>query len=281
MKTRWSYDSESRLCWQGQALVESLDLKSYSSAFYVYDLEYIAARAKAFVQHAPKSSKAFYALKANSHPEILKILRHNSFGLDVVSRGEIEKGLQAGFNGEEMIYSGVGKTRDEITFAIQKKIHQFNVESLPELSRLAEIAQKLGSTVSIALRVNPEVEVDTHPYIATGLRENKFGIEVRDLPDAVKILRASPHLQFVGLSMHIGSQLFDLKAIEDSVTKIIEVQTNLESLGFPAQRIDIGGGLGIHYDQDCEAEEHSLLLQYMKMVVSLSFGRFRRPTKTR
>lgn len=262
---RWQYNAENDLCWQGRKLTDLFVFSKYQKPTYFYDLNYLKTRAQTFLKSAPSNSKSFYALKANSNLEILKLLKSLGFGLDVVSQGEIERGLAAGFIGQDIIFSGVGKTAAEITFALQTKIHQFNVESLAELERIGKLSQKLNKPARIALRMNPEVPVETHPYIATGLRENKFGLDGQHLQQALQTLKSFPLLNFVGLSQHIGSQIFDLNAISDAIDKLMQLKDQAEKMGFPVKRIDIGGGIGIYYDQDDEKKEIQFIQDYMTL----------------
>lgn len=266
MSLRWHYDAENNLCWQTKPLNKLFQFSNYQKPTYVYDLSYLKRRGEFFLKSAPLKSKSFYALKANSNSEILKTLKTLGFGLDVVSQGEIERGLAVGFSASDIIFSGVGKTAAEISFAIKNKIHQFNVESLGELERIGNLSKKLQIPTNVAFRMNPEVAVETHPYIATGLRENKFGLNSEHLPEAIQILKSFPSLKFVGLSQHIGSQLFDLDATSEAIDKLLLMKLQAEKLGFSVQRLDIGGGIGIYYDQDCEEKELQFIQDYMNLV---------------
>ena len=172
-------------------------------------------------------------------------------GFDIVSGGELERVLRVGAHPTEVVFSGVGKTRQELTLALKLGIGCFNVESVAETRRLAEIAQQLSLTARVAIRVNPDIDVDTHPYIATGMRENKFGMPQNDaLELAVEIAHNMPSLQFMGLAYHIGSQLTELEPYGDSLDAILELRSRLLEAEVPCTSIDIGGGFGIRYHDE-------------------------------
>lgn len=205
------------------------------------------------------SSKIFYAMKANSFPEILSLFKQLGSGIDVVSAGEIQRAVQCGFSGKDIIFSGVGKSKSEIEFAIDAELYQLNVESLPELHRVAEISLRKKKSIPIVLRMNPNVDVKTHPYIATGLSENKFGIEISLWPEIKSLLKLHPQLQLLGLSLHLGSQMLEFSGFAAALrwAKDFFLQMKRE---FPTvHRFDVGGGLGILYEkQDFPAEEKFL-----------------------
>ncbi|HWU43447.1 MAG TPA: diaminopimelate decarboxylase [Bdellovibrio sp.] len=232
---------------------------NYMRPIYVYDLDFIQARF-AVMSQALKGVQLFYAIKANSNPEVLRCLKKAGAGVDVVSLGEIQRALENGFAPQDVVYSGVGKTRHEITEALKLEIYQINVESLPELSRIGEIAKALGKKASVALRLNPDIDIKTHPYIATGLRDNKFGMELSMIPELVACLKKySDSLQLVGVSLHLGSQMLEFSGYQEALEKLKKVFVELQK-DFPSlKKFDFGGGLGIFYDRwDLAAEEKAL-----------------------
>lgn len=269
----FSRNSKGELQFYGSPLLASVS--DGVEPAYVYHLGEIQKRAQFFKQCAEKylgsNIQIHYAMKANSHPQVLKTLMQAQIGLDVVSGGELEFGHQQGAKPEQIIFSGVGKTKKEITAAIQSKIFQINVESVPELQRVAEISRALSLPARIALRVNPNVDVKTHPHIATGLRENKFGIEIGDLPAAVEIIRKNSQLQWQGLSLHIGSQIFDFSSIKLAVEKLLQVQEQLVAQGFQFSTFDVGGGVGVDYTQNGE-KDFELLEKYFQTLQPLLKG---------
>lgn len=240
---------------------------NYMRPIYVYDLDFIAQRFKAMSQALP-NVRLFYALKANPHVQVLKKLKSLGAGADVVSLGEIKRALESGFSAQDIVYSGVGKTRHEITEALKLDINQINVESLPELVRIGEIAKSLGKKASVALRLNPDISIQTHPYIATGLKDNKFGIELSLLPELIDCLKTySQSVVLVGVSLHLGSQMLEFSGYQEALLRLKSAYLGLQK-EFPSlQRFDFGGGLGIFYDRvDLETEER-LLREYAKVTL--------------
>lgn len=266
---RWSYNTKGELQWLGRSVVDAIHAQSYKKPIYFYDLESIQFRAKFFKEQAPLGAEIFYAMKANSHPDILRTLDGVGIGMDVVSFGEVELALKAGVHPGKIIFSGVGKTKHEITQAIQLQIRQINVESLPELERIANISQEMKINVSVVLRVNPDVNVTTHPYIATGFRDNKFGIDQKQLEQAVHILKNNSFVKFKGFSQHIGSQIFNTSDFAEAFSKMIILEKQFRQQGLASEVLDVGGGLGIFYDQDDEAKERELCQKYMKSLMTI------------
>jgi len=191
-----------------------------------------------------------FAVKANSNIAVLRLLGDLGAGMDVVSGGEYARARAAGVPGERIVFSGVGKTREEMAQAIRGGIRQFNVESEPELDALSELAQSLGATVPIAVRVNPDVDAKTHAKIATGKSENKFGVPIARAREVYALAASLPGLQVVGIDMHIGSQLTDLEPFRQAYTKMAELCHALRADGHAITRLDLGGGLGIPYRRD-------------------------------
>ncbi len=230
----------------------------YDGPLYVYDGKHMTMRAKHLQSALPENTEIYYAVKANDHPEVLRLFIHLGLGMDVVSMGELKWSLQQGCPPSRIIFSGVGKTEKELHYALQVGVRQINVESIPELRRLDALTKKTGLVAPLGLRVNPDVDAKTHPYIATGLKNNKFGIEVEALAEADQILQKNTRLKFQGFSLHIGSQLVDLSACSEAFDKLILLIQQWKSKGYQFETLDAGGGLGIFYDRFDEAQELAL-----------------------
>ena len=235
--------------------------KKEKTPFYLYDLDGMRDRYRLFSKTV--KGEVFYAMKANNNLQVLKTFQKEGAGVDVVSGGEISRAEEAGFPPGKMIFSGVGKTKEEISTALQRKILQINVESLEELKATASIARNLKVKAPVALRINPNVDFKSHPYIKTGLTEHKFGIDVRQIPeilDFIKQRREDIGLQ--GLSQHIGSQIFDLKPVVESAERLKSLYETLRREGFPLKTLDIGGGLGVDYNSFGLEKDRLLLISF-------------------
>ncbi len=239
----------------------------YERPFYIYDLQGLRARAKLYRQSVA-TAKSFYAVKANTNREILRVLHEEGFGCDVVSGGELERALDAGFLPQQIVFSGVGKTLSEVRLAFERGIYQINAESVPELLRLQQIAAlKLSSSknpLRVALRYNPDVNVNTHKYISTGLKENKFGMADEELTEALLLFANGqfPDLTLVGLSMHLGSQIRELDSIQEGLRRLVQKTGDLQSRFSTIDTLDVGGGLGIDYHSDSFESELTMLKTY-------------------
>jgi diaminopimelate decarboxylase len=207
----------------------------------------LAEFSAAFAKHA---HLICYAVKANSNLAILQLLAKNNSGFDIVSQGELERVLIAGGRPEQIFFSGVGKSHDEISRALAVGIHCFNIESIAELMRLQEIAASQNKIASIALRINPDIPVQTHPHIATGLKENKFGLAYENFAEIILILKTCSHLRMVGLACHIGSQLLELEPFIAAIERLTPLLKQLQTQGFNLEHINIGGGLGVTYQNE-------------------------------
>ena len=188
-----------------------------------------------------------YAVKANSNLAVLSMLARIGSGFDIVSGGELERVLRAGGDPGRVVFSGVGKTEDEMRRALQLGIYCFNVESVPELERLDRVAGALDRQAPVSLRVNPDVDARTHPYIATGLKESKFGVAMPEAIEAYRLAANSRHLRVIGVDCHIGSQLTEMAPFADAVTRVMALVRDLASAGIELRHVDLGGGLGIRY----------------------------------
>ena len=191
-----------------------------------------------------------FAVKANSNLAVLNVLARLGSGFDIVSVGELERVLAAGGDPRRVIFSGVGKRVDEIRRAIEVDIRCFNVESEPELERIASVAAELDRRAPVSLRVNPDVDARSHPYISTGLRENKFGIDIHAAEAVYQRAAAMPHLDVVGIDCHIGSQLTELAPFLDALDRVLALADRLRAQGIDIAHLDLGGGLGIRYTDE-------------------------------
>lgn len=240
--------------------------KNYQKPVYVYDLNIVKERFRLF-QAALPGVQVYYAMKANSHPEILRCLHSLGCGADVVSGGEIRRAQECGFKASQIIYSGVGKSIQEIRQSLEMGLAQLNVESLPELRRIATLARERGKKASVVFRLNPDVDIETHPYIATGLHNNKFGMAFTDLPELKAVLAAHrDHLEFRGVSLHLGSQMHNLSGFRDALKLLRPLYEDLQKEFPSCDTFDVGGGLGVFYErQELEAEE-KLLRDYAEII---------------
>ncbi len=195
-----------------------------------------------------------YSVKANSNLSILSLFAKKGLGFDIVSGGELQRVIKAGGDMSKTVFSGVGKTDEEIEFALKNKIYCFNVESQGELNRIETIASSLDIRANISLRVNPEIDAKTHPYITTGLSENKFGICQNDILKTFKTISNSKSLNICGIDYHIGSQIVDLEPFTDSAKKVLLIINELKRENIYLSHIDLGGGLGISYNNELPAK---------------------------
>lgn len=250
-----SYNKENQLVFNSQNRPLTECVQNYVGPIYVYDRVSLSARARV-LSDILNPIEIFYAIKANAFAPLLHEFLNQGLGLDVVSLGEIEWGMKQGFKPQQMIFSGVGKSEIEIQMALRWGIRQINVESIPELLRIARIAKSLNKKAPVALRVNPDVDAATHPYIATGLKNNKFGIETVALTECEQILKNhSESLQFLGFSLHIGSQILDLRPMQEAFIKLVRVIKDWQSRSWVFENLDAGGGLGVIYTHwDTEKE---------------------------
>ena len=217
--------------------------------FYYYDADLLRKTLQTINDEANKHQGfcVHYAVKANAHPRVLRIIREAGLGADCVSGGEIEAALKAGFPANKIVYAGVGKSDWEINLGLEKEIFCFNVESIPELEVINSLAGASGKTARVAFRINPDVGAHTHANITTGLAENKFGIAMRDMEDVIAEAARMEHVKFVGLHFHIGSQILDMGDFEALCNRINDLQNQLERHQIIVEHINVGGGLGIDY----------------------------------
>ena len=258
----------------GELFAEGVALSAIAERFgtptYVYSRAHIEAQYLAYADAlAGTPHLVCFAVKANSNLGVLNVLARLGAGFDIVSRGELERVLAAGGAADKIVFSGVGKTRDDMRRALEVGVHCFNVESTDELERLQVVAAELGVRAPISLRVNPDVDAGTHPYISTGLKENKFGIAIADAEDVYVRAAQLPNLEVVGVDCHIGSQLTTLPPFIDALDRLLALIDRLSDCGIYLRHIDLGGGLGVRYRD----EEPPLVADYIKAVRERLDGR--------
>jgi diaminopimelate decarboxylase len=238
-----------------QLYAEDVSLKelaaTYGTPLFVYSRAKIEQQFLAYygpLQHRPHL--ICYAVKANANLAVLNVLARAGCGFDVVSGGELVRVLAAGGNPNKVVFSGVGKTMAEMQYALEMGIHCFNVESVQELERLSTVAKSLGRTAAISLRVNPDVDARTHPYISTGLKDNKVGVAIEDALPIYQKASVMPGLKIIGVDCHIGSQLTSLAPFLDALDRLLALIDKLEEKGIGINHLDLGGGLGVQYTDE-------------------------------
>jgi diaminopimelate decarboxylase len=209
-----------------------------------------------------------YSAKANASLAILKLMNHMGSGLDIVSGGELYRGLKAGFSPDRIVYSGVGKRIDEIDYALNSRVLMFNVESFEELKLIDKRAEVLNRKASIAIRVNPDVDPKTHPYISTGLKKNKFGIDTLGALEGYKFARTLKNVRIIGIDCHIGSQITEVQPFADALKSLTRLVEALTELGIEIKFLDMGGGLGITYEDEVPPQ----LGEYARAIVEALDG---------
>ncbi|MYM87407.1 diaminopimelate decarboxylase [Rugamonas sp. FT82W] len=226
----------------------------FGTPTYVYSKAQLLANYASYADAcAGRDALVCYAMKANSNLAILDLLARQGAGFDIVSGGELLRVLAAGGDPRKVIFSGVGKSVEEMRLALSHDILCFNVESIPELHRLNDVAGSMGKTARVSLRVNPNVDPKTHPYIATGLKASKFGVAFDDALDTYRAAARLPHLEVAGIDCHIGSQLLDDAPLLEALDRLIELIDKLGDEGIVLHHLDIGGGVGINYGEAGEA----------------------------
>ena len=224
----------------------------FGTPCYVYSRATIARHYTAFADAAAAHphSLVCYAVKANSNLAILNLLAKLGSGFDIVSGGELRRVIAAGGDAKKVVFSGVAKTADDMRFALQLGIKCFNVESIAELERLQQVAASMNIKAPVSIRVNPDIDAKTHPYISTGLKANKFGIDILQAREIYRLAASYSHLDVVGVDCHIGSQLTETQPFLDALEKLLKLIDQLAADGIKLSHIDIGGGLGVTYDKE-------------------------------
>jgi len=238
-----------------QLYVEDLPVKQLAEEFgtplYIYSRATLERHWHAFDSALGKHPHLIcYAVKANSNIGILNVMAKLGSGFDIVSQGELERVLAAGGEASKVVFSGVAKSRAEIMRALEVGIRCFNVESVAELHHINQIAGEIGKVAPISLRVNPDVDAHTHPYISTGLKENKFGVSVDEAREVYKLAATLPHVKITGMDCHIGSQLTELQPFLDATDRLIRLMEQLKEDGITLKHLDLGGGLGVTYTDE-------------------------------
>ena len=238
-----------------QLYVEDLPVKQLTEEFgtplYIYSRATLERHWHAFDSALGKHPHLIcYAVKANSNIGILNVMAKLGSGFDIVSQGELERVLAAGGEASKIVFSGVAKSRSEIMRALEVGIRCFNVESVAELHHINQIAGEMGKVAPISLRVNPDVDAHTHPYISTGLKENKFGVSVDEAREVYKLAATLPHVKITGMDCHIGSQLTELQPFLDATDRLIRLMEQLKEDGITLKHLDLGGGLGVTYTDE-------------------------------
>jgi len=221
---------------------------SIETPFYYYDTTLLRQTLETISQVAANNKiQVHYALKANANHRILSIIRGYGFGADCVSGGEVRAAIEAGFPASKIVFAGVGKADWEINLGLDYTIFCFNVESIPELEVINELAAAKGKVAQIALRINPNIEADTHHYITTGKEENKFGIALCDVEKVIDVAKTCSNINLIGLHFHIGSQILEMNNFAGLCNRLNELQDQLENRHIQLKHINVGGGLGIDY----------------------------------
>ena len=254
------------MCLQDLANTHGTPLFVYSKAAMLHAL---AAYQRAF---AGRDAKVHYAMKANSSLGVLQVFAHAGCGFDIVSAGELERVLAAGGHAADVIFSGVGKTREEMRVALQAGIACFNVESEAELDVLNQVAVSVGKVAPVSIRVNPNVDPKTHPYISTGLKGNKFGIAHERTLQAYQHAAQLPGLKVVGIDCHIGSQITTSEPYMDALDKVLDLVEQIEKAGIPIHHLDFGGGLGINNNNDTPPAADTLWSALLARLDARGFG---------
>jgi len=223
--------------------------RSLTTPFYYYDTDVLNKTLQALTKEADKYNyQLHYAVKANANPRILSIINEYGLGADCVSGGEIQAVIKAGFPSGKIVFAGVGKADWEINLGLEHEIFCYNVESIPELEVINDLAKKKGKTAQVALRINPEVDAHTHHHITTGTKEDKFGINRAQLENVLDQISSQEAIRLIGIHYHIGSQITDIKPFQELCTRTVEIQEQFAKRGLKIEHINFGGGLGIDYE---------------------------------
>ena len=227
--------------------------QSLRTPFYYYDLDILRATLGEVKEQTKKDNfTVHYALKANANPEVLRTIREAGLGADCVSGGEVEAALKAGVPASKIVFAGVGKADWEINLGLDNDIFCFNVESIPELEVIDELAKSKGKIANVALRINPNVSAHTHHYITTGLNENKFGINMSDIDNVLDLFQQLRNVKLIGIHFHIGSQITDMASFQGLCVRVNEIQQHFLSRRIVLEHVNVGGGLGIDYQHPDE-----------------------------
>ena len=248
---------------------------SLRTPFYYYDLDVLRSTLDLLRKEADRNEmEVHYAVKANANPRILDIIRAYGFGADCVSGGELQAAFQAGFPASGLVFAGVGKADWEIDLGLEGNIFCFNVESVPELEVIDQRAGAMGKKAGVALRINPNVQADTHHYITTGVNDSKFGISLQSLDEVLDICLKLPHIELIGLHFHIGSQITEMDNFAGLCARVNEIQNLLDRRRLFVQHINLGGGLGVdyHYPDQVPVPDFADYMQTLRRMLVLRPG---------
>lgn len=251
--------SKSNGQWHAEDVALSKIAEQFGTPTYVYSRKALTDAFKAYDKacvrpDGTRRARVHFAMKSNSNLAILDLFARLGAGFDLVSGGELSRVIAAGADPKNAVFSGVGKSRAEISQALKAKVKCFNVESIPELDRINEVAGELGVKAPISLRVNPDVNANTHPYISTGLKDNKFGIAYEDVIPTYEVASKMSNCQITGIDCHIGSQITEISPYLDALDRVLALIESLKKLGINISHLDIGGGLGISYADEAPPE---------------------------
>ncbi|MBA3972688.1 MAG: diaminopimelate decarboxylase [Candidatus Solibacter sp.] len=248
MQATFEYRDGSLYCEDVE--VERIAAKA-GTPVYIYSASAIRGRFREYDEAlAGVPHRVCYAVKANGNLSVLRLLAEAGAGFDIVSGGELYRVTKAGGEAAGVVFAGVGKTRDEIEMALEAGIHSFNCESEAEIALIAALAARLGKQASVAVRVNPDVDAETHPYISTGLKEHKFGIDIGEVEQVYERARGLAGVRMEGVACHIGSQLLDTSPLIEAAKRLVELVERLRARGFAIRYLDLGGGIGVPYKPD-------------------------------
>ncbi len=258
-------------------------INTYKNPVWLYRKDIIEERIR-WIQAWARLGRLHYAMKANFNPEILKVFKNNNCGIDAVSLGEMKHAISCGFKPSDIILSGVGKTEDEVTWAVQQQIYQINIESLSEIKKIIAVTDRLQKSIDLAIRVNPEVDAQTHPGIATALKDSKFGLDFESAYAAAKLISEAKNLKLKAISFHIGSQIMNVNVFEKAIQVVKPFYKRVQTLCPELDRLDLGGGLGIDYKLADSYEDQNRWQQLaaiytkelsdFKAEIALEIGRF-------
>ena len=247
--------------------------EQFGTPLFVYSRAALTEAYQAYAQAcAGYRASVHVAVKANGNLGVLNVFARLGAGFDIVSGGELARVLAAGGQAKDIVFSGVGKTAAEMREALEAGVKCFNVESIPELDRLNAVAGELGKKAPISLRVNPDVDPKTHPYISTGLKANKFGVAFDEARSAYRTAAALEHLQVVGIDCHIGSQITEIAPYLDALDKVLDLVEQLEADGVPIHHIDVGGGLGITYSNETHPDTSQFVRTLLERIEARGHG---------
>ena len=239
---------------EGQLFAEDLPItqlaEQYGTPLYIYSRATLTRHYQVWTESLTQEDMICYAVKSNSNLGVLSLLAKLGSGFDIVSGGELERVLTAGGDPSRIVFSGLGKTVEDMRRAMEVGVHCFNVESEAELEQLNQVALDIGQVAPVSIRVNPDVDAKTHPYISTGLKENKFGIDINRAPEIYAHASQLPGLRIIGIDCHIGSQLTELSPFLDALDPVLRLADQLDGMGIPIQHFDLGGGLGVTYGEE-------------------------------